>query len=286
MDIYRLREGVEFDLETDDGAFQKLSADFEQVDHELLCGNSVGDKIYWDARLRAIYRGTYARPCSTDSETKPALLMSAGFAFHAGTKRRFKSAQVEIAFSRYTGGCPDGQPERPRIVSFGPRFATGISTPSTRTRSVELGLTPPEPVSFLNFTVRDSHEVVSTNCMRIVGTCRGPDNRLVWDLDENPTAGLGMRGLPAAFEVAFLVVCERACVMSVRVREVKIGWGAWDRERYMLPGYWPVTSFARDFVLDPDDDRHETPPEGIVGDFKAEDVVMLFKNNSAGLIPA
>ena len=210
--------------------------------------------------------------------------MGVGFDFHPSDKRRFKSAQVEIDFSSYTS-ADSGDGQRPQVISFGPKFATGIATASATSQSSGFTLKAPEPFAVVQTDVSWSRENNATNCMRIVGTCRSQGTRLVWTLTENPSAGFGLRGLPAGFEVAFLVICEKAAVMSVHVRDVKVGWGIFDKERYLSSKYWPITSYARDFVLDPDDGRHEAPPNGANRDFKAEDVVLVFEKNGKGLIP-
>jgi len=278
MDIYSLKYGLQIDLETDDAEFEKLSSDYDEVDHELLLENNIGNKIYWDARLRAIYRGTCIDRSSIFRQRKPALLVSLGFEFHPSPKRRFKSAQVEIDFCPVSAG---GQ--RPRIVSFGPKLVTGTPNDTTSSRSVGFTLKTPEPVAFAEGTTEWTTENNATNCMRIEGSCRSQGTRLVWTLAENPNAGLGFRGLPAGFEVAFLVICEEPANMSVHVRDIKVGWGVFDRERYMSRKYWPVTSYAREFLLDPDDRRHEPPPNGS-GDMKGEDIVAVVQKNGRGLI--
>ena len=45
MDIYSLKYGLQIDLETDDAEFEKLSSDYDEVDHELLLENNIGNKI-------------------------------------------------------------------------------------------------------------------------------------------------------------------------------------------------------------------------------------------------
>jgi hypothetical protein len=143
----------------------------------------------------------------------------------------------------------------------------------------------PDPFAIAEAGVTVSKETEAKNCMRIAGSCRDQGSRLVWTLEENSTAGLGSRGLPGGFEVAFLVTLEKATIMSVHVREVKVGWGMFDKEKYMPGKYWPVTSYSQDFLLDPYDSRHKAPPEGISESFKAEDVVKVFKSYGEGLIP-
>ncbi|KIW65496.1 hypothetical protein PV04_07753 [Phialophora macrospora] len=296
MDIYDLQHGVRVGLDTDEAQFEKLSSDYDEVDHELLLENTIKDKIYWDARLRGIYRGTCIDRRSPSHERKPALLVGVGFEFHPSPDRRFKFAQVEIDFSSYDNSnnnnnrpadAGTGKRARPQIVSFGPKFVTGIASASTTSGSAGFTLKTLEPFSVAELNGSRSWENDATNCMRIEGTCRSQGTRLVWTLTENPTAGFGLRGLPGGFEVAFLVICEKATVMSVHVRNVKVGWGVFDKERYMSRKYWPVTSYARDFILDPDDGRHEAPPNGGSNrDLRGEDVVTIFEKNGRGLIPA